>query len=136
MTNILQYAIMGVENKEVEFMVTQTAWPFGDLDNEDSLSTSQRMVSQLLQRKEACANLSVGQSRSLMALGIEVAQSREENTGRTMQEAAQIAGLDSGFWVILEEGKALPEEVTSEVLRVVARSVGVEVGRLEAAMKP
>jgi hypothetical protein len=71
-----------------------------------------------------------------MALGIEVAQSREENTGRTMQEAAQIAGLDSGFWVILEEGKALPEEVTSEVLRVVARSVGVEVGRLEAAMKP
>ena len=117
-------------------MVTQTAWPFRDPDKEDGISTTKRMVSQLLQRKEAYANLSAEQARSLMALGIEVAQSREENTGRTMQEAAQIAGLDSGFWVILEEGKALPEEVTSEVLRVVARSVGVEVGRLEAAMKP
>jgi hypothetical protein len=127
---------MGVENKEVEFMVTQTAWPFRDPDKEDGISTTKRMVSQLLQRKEAYANLSAEQARSLMALGIEVSQSRDENTGRSMQEAARIAGLDPAFFVILEGGQALPEEITPEVLRAVARSVGARVGRLEAAMKP
>ena len=69
-------------------------WPFRDSSNdgENSVSTNQRMVGQLLRRKAAAVNLPAWESRSLMSLGIEVSQSRDERTGRSMQEAGNAAG--------------------------------------------
>ena len=112
-------------------------WPFRDSSNdgENSVSTYQRMVGQLLRRKAAAVNLPAWESRSLMSLGIEVSQSRDERTGRSMQEAAKRGGLDPAFFAILEAGKATPEEIrTPGVLRSLARSVGAKVADLESAM--
>jgi hypothetical protein len=87
-------------------------WPFRDssMDNEDNVAMNQRMVGQLLKRKTEVANLPIEQSRSLIGLGIEVSQSREENSGLPLKEAAKRGGLDPAFLAIVEAGKAIPDE--------------------------
>jgi len=111
-------------------------WPFRDSSNdgETSIALNQRMVGQLLQRKDKISNLPAWQSRSYVALGIEVSQSREERTGRSMQDAAHHTGLDPAFFAIVEAGKIDQKELTPDVLKALARSVGTKVGDLESAL--
>ena len=111
-------------------------WPFRDsaMDAETTVTMNQRMIGQLLQRKTKAANLPAGQSRLLISLGIEVAQSREENAGVSLREAAKRSGLDPAFLAILEAGQAVPEEITPDVLKALARGVNAKTSDLKAAM--
>ena len=98
-------------------MITQRTWPFGDnIKDDGSISINQRMVHHLLGRKGTPEN------RSMVALGIEVEELRDE-AGMGMSELAVLSGLDRGFLTILESGKALPSELTEEVL--VALAIGL-----------
>ena len=94
-------------------MTTQYTWPFQDTQDDGSISVNQRMVHHLLRRQGVVEN------RSMMALGIEVAELREE-VGMGVSELAILSGLDRGFLIILEAGKALPAEITETVLVAVA----------------
>jgi len=99
-------------------MTTQHAWPFGDNTADDgSIVINQRMIHHLLGRKGTPEN------RSMMALGIEVAELRDE-VGMGLAELAVLSGLDRGFLAILESGKAIPEELTDEVLTALAIGLG------------
>ena len=98
-------------------MVTLTTWPFGH--NNDSLSSNQRMVGKLLETQTAREALSETDKRSMQALGIEVAQLREE-AGMTFADVMEVTGLDRGFLCILESGAVLPTEVTDDVLSALA----------------
>lgn len=111
-------------------------WPFRDsaMDAETTVTMNQRMIGQLLQREVQAANLPAWQSRSLIGLGIEVAQSREENTGLSLKEAGKRSGLDPAFLAIIEAGKAVPEEITSDVLKALVRGVKAKSSDLESAM--
>ena len=111
-------------------------WPFRDRsrNDEDSVSVNQRMIRQLSQRETVSKGLPAWQSRSLAAWVIEVTQNREEQSRRTMQEAAREGGLDPAFLAILESGDALPDEITPEVLSSIAKGVNARVSDLETAM--
>ena len=63
-------------------------WPFRDPSNDGESSTSmnQRMISHLINRKVEFESLPGWQSRSLIALGIEITQSREEKTTWSSKE--------------------------------------------------
>ena len=99
-------------------MTTQHAWPYGDNTRDDgSVVINQRMIHHLLGRKGTPEN------RSMMALGIEVAELRDE-AGMGLAELAVLSGLDRGFLAILESGKAIPEELTDEVLMALAIGLG------------
>ena len=88
-------------------MNTQRTWPFGDnIKDDGNIVVNQRMIHQLLGRKGTPEN------RSMMALGIEV--------GMGLAELACLSGLDRGFIAILESGKAIPGELTDEVLMALA----------------
>jgi len=104
------------------------------MDNEDNVAMNQRMVGQLLKRKTEVANLPIEQSRSLIGLGIEVSQSREENSGLPLKEAAKRGGLDPAFLAIVEAGKAIPDEITPDVLKSLSKGVKAEEKHLESAM--
>jgi len=104
------------------------------MDNEDNVAMNQRMVGQLLKRKTEITNLPLEESRSLIGLGIEVSQSREENAGLSLKEAAKKGGLDPAFLAIVESGKAVPDEITKEVLRSLSRAAKAEAKHLESAM--
>jgi hypothetical protein len=121
-------------------MATPTTWPFGH--NNDSLSSNQMMVGKLLATKEAREALSDADKRSMQALGIEVAQLREE-AGMTFSDAMQATELDRGFICMLESGSVLPTEVTVRVLAALAyglsgkhRAIDATWHYLEKAMKP
>jgi len=97
-------------------MSTQHTWPFGDNIKDDgtiAIAITQRMIHHLLGREGTPEN------RSMMALGIEVEELRDE-AGMGRSELAVLSGLDRGFLAILEAGKALPEELTSDVLMALA----------------
>ena len=95
-------------------MTTQRTWPFGDnIKDDGNIVVNQRMIHQLLGRKGTPEN------RSMMALGIEVSELRDE-VGMGLAELAVLSGLDRGFLAILESGKAIPEELTNEVLMALA----------------
>ena len=116
-------------------MATPTTWPFGH--NNDSLSSNQRMVGKLLETKEAREALSEADKRSMQALGIEVAQLREE-AGMTLSDAMQATKLDRGFICMLESGSVLPTEITADVLASLAYGLsGAKryLARLGEAMK-
>jgi len=98
-------------------MATPTTWPFGH--NNDSLSSNQRMVGKLLETKEAREALSETDRHSMQALGVEVAQLREE-AGMTFTDMMEATGLDRGFLCMLESGSVLPNEITTEVLAALA----------------
>ena len=95
-------------------MNTQRTWPFGDnIKDDGNIVVNQRMIHQLLGRKGTPEN------RSMMALGIEVSELRDE-VGMGLAELAVLSGLDRGILAILESGKAIPEELTNEVLMALA----------------
>jgi len=117
-------------------MTTQHAWPFGDNTADDgSIVINQRMIHHLLGRKGAPEN------RSMMALGIEVSELRDE-AGMGLAELACLSGLDRGFIAILESGKALESEITDKVLWLLAGSLseGKDIWRireyLDEAIRP
>ena len=121
-------------------MVTLTTWPFGH--NNDSLSSNQRMVGKLLETQTAREALSETDKRSMQALGIEVAQLREE-LGMTLSDAMQATELDKGFLCMLESGSVLPTEITVDILANLAcglagayQAVDAVWSNLEEAMKP
>ena len=111
-------------------------WPYRDssIDGEDNVAMNQRMVGQLLRRKTAASNMPAWQSRSLTGLGIEVSQSREENSGLSLKEAAKRGGLDPAFLALVEAGKALPDEITRDVLKSLSKGVKAKSKNLESAM--
>ncbi len=111
-------------------------WPFrnSSMDDEDNVAMNQRMIGYLLKRKTEAANLPAWQSRSLIGLGIEVSQSREENSGLSLKEAAKKGGLDPAFLAIVESGKAIPGEITGDVLKSLSRGVKARSKDLESAM--
>ena len=99
-------------------MNTQRTWPFGDnIKDDGSIVVNQRMIHQLLGRKGTPEN------RSMMALEIEVSELRDE-VGMGLAELACLSGLDRGFIAILESGKAIPGELTDEVLMALAVGLG------------
>ena len=117
-------------------MTTQHTWPYGDNTKDDgSIVINQRMVHHLLNRKGTPEN------RSMMALGIEVSELRDE-AGMGLAELAVLSGLDRGFIAILESGKALESEVTDKVLWLLAGSLseGKDIWRireyLDEAIRP
>ena len=130
-------------------MATPTTWPFGHINLKthqmiylDSLSSNQRMVGKLLETKEAREALSYTEKRSMQALGIEVAQLREE-AGMTLSDAMQATELDRGFICMLESGSVLPTEITTDVLASLAyglagayQAVDAVWSNLEESMNP
>ena len=113
-----------------------TGWPFrnSSIEREDNIAMNQRMVRQLLNRKAAAEQLAAWQITSLNGLGIEVSQSRDENAGLPLKEAAKRGGLDPAFLAIVEAGKALPDEITKDVLKSLSKSVKADAKDLESAM--
>ena len=117
-------------------MTTQHTWPYGDNTKDDgSIVINQRMVHHLLNRKGTPEN------RSMMALGIEVSELRDE-AGMGLAELACRSCLDRGFIAILESGKALESEITDKVLWLLAGSLseGKDIWRireyLDEAIRP
>ena len=117
-------------------MTTQHTWPYGNNTKDDgSIVINQRMVHHLLHRKGTPEN------RSMMALGIEVSELRDE-AGMGLAELACLSGLDRGFIAILESGKALESEITDKVLWLLAGSLseGKDIWRireyLDEAIRP
>lgn len=113
-----------------------TRWPYmlpGD-DNESNVAMNQRMIGQLVRRKRIRGDLGTQQSRALMALGIEVSESREEKAGLSLKQAARQGGLDPAFLAIVEAGKAVPQEITGDVLEALARGSESSVESLKSAM--
>ena len=106
-------------------------WPFGFDEAETMVNVNQTMVHKLLERKDVI--LTNTQERALIALGIEVNEAREEGAGIFMHELARRSGLSASFIPILEHGKALPEEVTPEVLESLAAALSIEIQDLERA---
>tara|TARA_R110002110_G_scaffold412213_1_gene637945 strand:- start:168 stop:581 length:414 start_codon:yes stop_codon:yes gene_type:complete len=108
-------------------MSTQGNWPYGDnLKDDGNIVVNQRMIHHLLGRKGTPEN------RSMMALGIEVSELRDE-AGMGLAELAVLSGLDRGFLAILESGKAIPSELTEDVLMALANALaeGQDVRRVQ-----
>jgi len=106
-------------------------WPFGFDENDMMLSANQYMVHKLLERKNI--TLTEEENRALIALGIEVSEAREEGAGIGMRELAKRSGLNVSFIPILEAGKALPDEITPEVLTSLAAALSIKIQDLERA---
>ena len=112
-------------------MDIKNEWPFG-FDEEDTMLTANtNMVLKLLERKHI--SLTEEEDRGLIALGIEVSEAREEGVGLGMRELARKSGLSVSFIPILEAGKALPEEITPEVLTSLAAALSIKIQDLERA---
>ena len=112
-------------------------WPFREpgTDTESNVNMNQRMIGQLLQRKNRAADQPAYETRALIALGIEVSESREEKSGFSLKEAAKRGGLDPAFLAIVEAGKAVPEEIGSPgVLASLARCADSSIEELRSAM--
>ena len=119
------------KRKGEKSMEIRKEWPFGFDEAETMVNVNQTMVHKLLERKDVI--LTNTQERALIALGIEVNEAREEGAGIFMHELARRSGLSASFIPILEHGKALPEEVTPEVLESLAAALSIEIQDLERA---
>ena len=119
------------KREERRVMEIKSEWPFGFDEAETMVEVNKRMIHKLLERKNTI--LTNTQERALIALGIEVNESREEGAGIFMHELARRSGLDASFIPILEHGKALPEEVTPEVLDSLATALSIQIQDLERA---
>jgi DNA-binding transcriptional regulator YiaG len=98
-------------------MAVPNTWPYGNnIQDDGNIVINQRMVQHLLGRKGFPKN------RSMMALGIEVAELRD-SIGMGLAELAVLSGLDRGFLAILESGKAIPSELTKDVLMALAEAL-------------
>ena len=101
-------------------MNTLNSWPFnGSQVAETNVAITQRMVHNLITRKAEHQALDEAVRRELVAIGIECAELREEDTCLTLAEAAKASGLDQAFIPILESGKALPSELTNELVAAI-----------------
>ena len=84
-------------------MNTLNSWPFnGSQVAETNVAITQRMVHNLITRKAEHQALDEAVRRELVAIGIECAELREEDTCLTLAEAAKASGLDQAFIPILE----------------------------------
>ena len=119
------------KRKGEKSMEIRKEWPFGFDEAETMVNVNQTMVHKLLERKSVI--LTETQERALIALGIEVSEAREEGAGIFMHELARRSGLSASFIPILEAGKALPEEVTLEVLDSLATALPIKIQDLERA---
>jgi len=90
-------------------MTTGNTWPLAPNFTDSNLVINQRMISHLLERQGTPKN------RDMQALGIEVAELRDD-AGMSRRELSALSGLDSGFLALLEEGHALPSEITEGVM--------------------
>jgi len=106
-------------------------WPFGFNEENTMIMANTTMVLKLLERKNL--TLTEEEERALIALGIEVSEAREEGVGLGMRELARKSGLSVSFIPILEAGKALPDEITPEVLTSLAAALSIEIQDLERA---
>ena len=106
-------------------------WPFGFAETDTMISSNQYMIQKLIERSNVF--LTREQERSLMALGIEVTEAREEGAGIYMSELARRSGLSESFIPILESGNALPDEITTEVLDSLAAALSIKIQDLERA---
>jgi DNA-binding XRE family transcriptional regulator len=106
-------------------------WPFGNDNN--GIANNQQMVGKLLETQKAREALSTTEKRSMQALGIEVAQLREE-AGMTLSDAMQVTGLDKGFICILENGHVLPNEITDDVLIALACGLAGQYKAVDATL--
>ena len=98
-------------------MTVQNLWPYGNnIQNEGNIVINQRMMHYLLDRKNILKN------RSMMALGIEVQELRD-TVGMGLAELSTLSGLDKGLLAILESGKAIPSELTKDVLMALAEAL-------------
>ena len=98
-------------------MAVPNTWPYGNnIQDDGNIVINQRMVQHLLGRKD------IPKNRSMMALGIEVAELRD-SVGMGLAELAVLSGLDRGFLAILESGKAIPSELTKDVLMALAEAL-------------
>ena len=119
------------KRKEVKNMEIRKEWPFGFNEAETMVEVNKRMIHKLLERKNV--KLTNTEERALIALGIEVNEAREEGAGIFMHELARRSGLNASFIPILEHGKALPEEITPEVLDSLATALSIQIQDLERA---
>ena len=87
----------------------EKTWPLAPNFTDSNVVINQRMIHHLLERKGTPKN------RDMQALGIEVAELRDE-AGMSRRELSALSGLDSGFLALLEEGHALPSEITEGVM--------------------
>ena len=101
----------------MKIVTVQNLWPYGNnIQNEGNIVINQRMMHYLLDRKNILKN------RSMMALGIEVQELRD-TVGMGLAELSTLSGLDKGFLAILESGKAIPSELTKDVLMALAEAL-------------
>ncbi|HIG58265.1 MAG TPA: XRE family transcriptional regulator [Flavobacteriales bacterium] len=108
-------------------MTVQNLWPYGNnIQDDGNIVINQRMIYYLLGRKN------IPKNRSMIALGIEVQELRD-TVGMGLAELAVLSGLDRGFLAILESGKAIPSELTEDVLMALANALaeGQDVRRVQ-----
>ena len=82
----------------------ENTWPLAPNFTDSNITINQRMVHHLLERKGTPKN------RDMQALGIEVAELRDE-AGMSRKKLTALSGIDCGFLALLEEGHALPYEI-------------------------
>ena len=87
----------------------EKTWPLAPNFTDSNMVINQRMILHLLERKGTPKN------RDMQALGIEVAELRDE-AGMSLRELSALSGLDSGFLALLEEGHALPSEIDKGIM--------------------
>jgi len=108
-------------------VTVQNLWPYGNnIQDDGNIVINQRMIYYLLGRKN------IPKNRSMIALGIEVQELRD-TVGMGLAELAVLSGLDRGFLAILESGKAIPSELTEDVLMALANALaeGQDVRRVQ-----
>jgi transcriptional regulator with XRE-family HTH domain len=111
----------------VKTVTVQNLWPYGNnIQDDGNIVINQRMIYYLLGRKN------IPKNRSMIALGIEVQELRD-TVGMGLAELAVLSGLDRGFLAILESGKAIPSELTEDVLMALANALaeGQDVRRVQ-----
>ena len=112
-------------------MDSTNTWPFGFNEEDTMIMANTTMVLKLLERKHI--SLTEEEERALIALGIVGREAREEGAGMGMRELAWKSGLSVSFIPMLEAGKAVPDEITPEVLTSLAAALSIEIQDLERA---
>ena len=104
-----------------EKLFVNDKFPFSD---KTDWNVNSDMVRYLVHTKTDYDKLPTVTRRNLQALGIELAQCREENMGLTRITLAKKIGLSSGFLAILEQGKVLPIDLTIKVWKCIHKVKG------------
>ena len=112
--------------------VENTRWPFAEPSpaQEDASSWQRRMLVRLGERRGPISQPPPRPLREFVALGLQVNELRRER-GLSLAELARRSSLDPAFLAILEEGKALSDEVTDPVLKALAKGLRARIQALE-----